>query len=257
MTFLRVLSTEGLKLRRTIALRMVFIAPIAVALLTLFMASQAPFSTLRRGAAAPDVWRALIRVNLQFWALLMLPLFVTLQAALIAGVDHSGNQWKALFARPIPRWSIYLSKLWILVAMTAASAVILAIAIVLEGRMLHAYDGALGFGAAPPIAALSRQVAQITALAFLLLSVQLWVSLRWRSFSVATGFGVLAIVTSFAMLLAAGQYGAWPQYFPWSLPMLVLARQPQNIEFAIGVGLVAGTVVTAGGCVDFCRRDVE
>ena len=41
-------------------------------------------------------------------------------AALISGLDHAENQWKNLFARPVPRWTFYFAKLMIVMAMTAA-----------------------------------------------------------------------------------------------------------------------------------------
>jgi len=57
--------------------------------------------------------------------------------------------------------------------------------------------------------------------------------------------------------VAAGQEGAWPQYFPWALPMLVQARRPQNVEAALLIGGAVGVVVAAAGCWDFCRREVK
>jgi len=187
----------------------------------------------------------------------MLPMYVTLQTALIAGLDHADNQWKALFARPVPRWTTYIAKLVVVTAMAAASAAILVACVLAEGRFLHLFDAELGFGAPAPAALITRQAAQMTALAFLFLTIQHWVSLRWRSFSVAIGFGIVAMVTSFAMLLAAGPYGTWPQYFPWSLPMLVIARQPPNISTVLWICGIAGIVTSAAGCVDFCKREVS
>lgn len=256
MMLTRALSAEALKMKRTFALKMVVLAPLAVVLLTLFMASQAPFSTLQRGAAR-DVWRALLRVNLQFWAMLMLPLFVTLETALIAGLDHSDNQWKALFARPVPRWSTYTAKLMVVTGMAVASVALLMAGVLAEGKFLDWFDPKLGFGAPAPVALMARQAAQMTGLAFLFLTIQHWVSLRFRSFGVAIGFGIVAIVTSFAMLISAGQYGGWPQYFPWSLPMLVLSRQAQNVPMALWIGVVSGLVASAVGCVEFSRREVS
>ena len=254
MSLISALSAESLKLKRTIALKLVVLAPLAVVLLTLLMASQAPFTTLRR-AATIDPWGPLCRVNLQFWGLLMLPLYVTLQTTLIAGLDHADNQWKALFARPVPRWTAYAAKMIVVVFMVAASAAVLVSGVLLEGRILHWLDPRLGFGAAAPTASLVKQAAQMTGLSFLFLAIQHWVSLRWRSFAVAIGFGIVAIVTSFAMLLSAGQYGAWPQYFPWSLPMLVIARQPQNVDAALWLGGLAGIAAAVAGCFEFCRRE--
>jgi hypothetical protein len=257
MTLARAVHAETLKMKRTIALKMVVLAPVAVVLLTLFMASQAPFSTLRKGNTVVDVWRALSRVNFQFWGLLMLPMYVTLQTALIAGLDHTDNQWKALFARPVARWATYVAKLLVVTVMAAASAAILVASVLAEGKILHWLDGGLGFGAAAPVAVITRQAAEMTALAFLFLTIQHWVSLRWRSFSIAVGVGIVALVTSFAMLLAAGPYGTWQQYFPWSLPMLVISRHPENVPTALWVCGVAGLVTAAAGCVDFCRREVR
>jgi hypothetical protein len=64
------------------------------------------------------------------------------------------------------------------------------------------------------------------------------------------------MVTSFAMLLAAGQYGAWPQYFPWALPMLVVARQHAPVESVLVISAMLGIVASMLGCADFCRREV-
>jgi ABC-2 type transport system permease protein len=256
MALKRALFAEILKLKRTIALKMVVLAPVAVVLLTGFMASQAPVSTLH-ARATTDLWMALARVNLQFWGLLMLPLYITLQTALIADVDHSGNQWKALFARPVPRWTVYVAKLLMAMATVAASGAVLLGAILVTGAVLpHLADSELRFGSPVPIGAILAQIAGMTALAFLSLAIQHWVSLRWRSFSVAMGFGIVAMVTSFAMLLAAGQYGAWPQYFPWALPMLVVAKQHAPVESVLVISAMLGIVASMVGCADFCRREV-
>ena len=97
--------------------------------------------------------------------------------------------------------------------MAVTSAAILLAGMLAEGRFLHWLDSGLGFGAAAPVALIAGQVAEMTGLALLFLTIRHWVSLRWRSFSVTVGFGIAAVVASFAMLLAAGPYGAWPQYF--------------------------------------------
>src|SRR5438067_4380208 len=77
MMLLRVLHAELLKMKRTIALKMVVIAPAVVVLLVLFLASQAPFSTLNRNGLG-NKWLVLATLNLRVWAALMMPLFITL-----------------------------------------------------------------------------------------------------------------------------------------------------------------------------------
>ncbi len=71
------------------------------------------------------------------------------------------------------------------------------------------------------------------------------------------GVGIVAMVTSFAMLISAGPYGGWPQYFPWSLPMLVLSKQAAEVPTAVWVCGIGGILVGVAGCADFCRREVS
>lgn len=255
MTLLRVLHAEVLKMKRTIALKMVVLAPAAVVLLILFMASQAPFSTLNRHGVGNE-WPELARLILIFWALLMMPLYVTLETALIAGLDHAENQWKSLLARPVPRWTLYAAKLIVVMAMTAASTFVLLLGILMDGAILPRFQPELVFGFPIPWATIFREGAQVAGLAFLALAIQHWVSLRWRSFSVAVGFGIVAMVVGYFAVFASNQAGGWPQYFPWALPMLVFARRPENIGAALLISGALGLVVAVAGCSDFCRREV-
>jgi hypothetical protein len=256
MMLKRALYAEALKMKRTLAMKMVILAPLAVVLLTLFMASQAPYTTLRRGNTTVDPWQVLSRLNFQFWGMLMLPMYVTLQTALIAGLDHADNQWKALFARPVPRWTAYIAKLIVVTAMAVASAAVLVACVTAEGRFLNWLKPEVGFGSVP-VALLAGRAAQMTALAFLFRTIQHWASLRWRSFSVAMGFGTVGLVTSFAMLMAAGPHGSWPRYFPWSLPMLVIYGDLQTVATALWIGCILGVMISAAGCIDFCGREVS
>jgi hypothetical protein len=259
MMLLRVLYAELLKMKRTTALALVVIAPFAIGVLILFEAAQAPFSILRMRSPAGNQWMVLTNLNLLIWAALMLPLFITLETALIAGLDHSENQWKNLFARPVPRWTFYVAKLLVVVAMTAASTALLLCGVLAAGAILPLLPLSVKvhFGFPVPLADMFRQGAQIAGLAFLMLTIQHWVSLRWRAFSLATSVGIMATVASILMHAASVQAGGWEQYFPWSLPMLVVASPPQNAGAALWIGGASGLAFASIGCWDFCRRDVK
>jgi hypothetical protein len=256
MMLLRVLYAETLKMKRTIALKMVVLAPAVVVLLILFVASQAPFSTLHRIGAGKE-WTELLRLNLLVWAPLMMPLFITLETALVMGLDHSENQWKSLLARPVPRWTLYVAKLLVVMAMTAVSTLMLLGGILMAGAVLPRLQSELHFGFPVPWAVIFREGAQVAGLAFLALTIQHWVSWRWRSFSVATGAGIVAIVASYVFVAATQQTSSWLQYFPWALPMLVFQKRPQNIEAVLWIGAAAGLLAATAGCLDFCRREVK
>jgi hypothetical protein len=181
----------------------------------------------------------------------MLPLYIALETAMVAGVDHSGNQWKSLLARPVPRWTFYVAKLIVVAAMTGASTLALFAGILMDGAILPHIQKQVAFGFPIPWAAILRRNAEVAGLMFPALVIQHWVSLRWRSFSVAIGTGIVATMVGFFAVAAGRQLGDWPQYFPWALPMLV-----QNIEATLLIGSALGLFAAAAGCIDFCRREV-
>ncbi|HKF23868.1 MAG TPA: ABC transporter permease [Candidatus Angelobacter sp.] len=255
MTLLRVLHAEMLKMKRTIALKMVLLAPLVVVLLVLFITSQAPFGALHRNGIKNE-WIGLANLGLFFWALLMMPLYVTLESALVAGLDHSENHWKSLLARPVPRWTFPVTKLIVLMAMTAAGTLVLLCGILISGAILPKIQPEVHFGLPVPWRAMVRDYAQVLGLMFLPLTIQQWVSLRWKSFSVATSTGIVATVIAFFAVAASRAVPGWPQYFPWALPMLVLVKQSHNIAATLAISGGLGLLVAAASCRDFCRHEV-
>jgi hypothetical protein len=61
---------------------------------------------------------------------------VSLEAALLAGLEHRENTWKQLFSLPIPRWTIYVPKLLVGFMLVCLSPLVLALGIGLEGAIL-------------------------------------------------------------------------------------------------------------------------
>ena len=60
--------------------------------------SRFPASARFRDPAA--AWLMFARASSVLWVFLMLPLFVTLESALLAGLEHGERQWKHLLALP-------------------------------------------------------------------------------------------------------------------------------------------------------------
>ena len=256
MTLVRVLHAEGLKLKRTIALKMVVIAPVALVLLIGFITSQAPFSTLRRSRGGND-WTELTRLTLVLWTLLLLPLFMALETALVAGLDHAENHWKNLLTRPVPRWTFYVTKLLVVFAMIVAGTTVLICAIIVAGLALPKLQPELHFGSPIPFMTMFAKGAEVVGLVFLALTIQHWVSLRSRAFSVTTAVGIIAMITGYLIVAGLRDSNTWPRYFPWALPMLGLVRPPQDVAIPLWISACVGVVVASLGCYDFCRREVK
>src|SRR5919202_5118550 len=105
---LRATRIEVFKLRRTLALWAAILVPLAVILMTTAMnLSRATGSQF--DPDQPNSWDSLmLDLVLFLWCLVALPLFVALETALLAGLEHRENTWKHLFALPIQRWTMYV-----------------------------------------------------------------------------------------------------------------------------------------------------
>jgi hypothetical protein len=254
-TLLNVFSAETLKLKRTIALCMVVIAPAAVVGLVIFLTANVTTLLLNPRI---ELWASLVRLMLIFWSMLMLPLYVTLETALVAGVDHSENHWKVLLTRPVPRWTFYAVKLFTVAIMTGLSMLLLVFGIVLAGLLLPHLQSDLRFGAPIPWFMIFQKAADVAGLAFLMLAIQHWVSLRWRSFTVSVAVGIVGLVVGYGMLLTAqkGSPGL-AIYCPWSFPIMAVIGQPADVTRLLVLSAFLAITVSAIGCWEFSRRDVD
>lgn len=249
---LRALSAETLKLRGTLALWMCLIAPAAVvALIVLKLAS---FDYDDRSSITPqDAWFMFAQQTLMFWAFLMLPLFVTLESALLAGLEHGNQQWKHLLALPLPRSAHYLAKQVALMGMVALSMASLLVLIALGGWLLGQLQPQVGIAGPPPWEFLLTRIGACLVATMLIVALHNWVAIRWRSFTVAVSVGITASVGS----ILIGQSERFGHLYPWSVPAQVLAgRNGEHGDVAMLIGAVGGIVVTGLGLWDFLRREV-
>lgn len=245
----RAVRAEMLKLKHTLALWMVLIAPLAVVVLIVIeLALNVPSkpSTLTPAQA----WQGLGGMIFTLWCLLMLPLFVTLQTALLAGLEHGNAQWKHLLALPVPRSVHYLGKLSVVLGMVVASYALLFILIVPAGFVLMVTTPQMGIVGMPHLGGLVPPVAASLGASLLIAALQTWIALRWRSFTLAVSVGMVATVAGF--IIGQSQYG---RFYPWTLPVQAFVKDGANTGLALALGLVGGLLVAVLGLVDFLRRE--
>jgi hypothetical protein len=248
-SFAGALGAESLKLRRTLALRMTVVAPAVVVALCVL---QFGFNERIRGDGVPEhVWRFFAGATFDLWAFLMMPLVVTLEAALLAGLEHGERQWKHLLALPVPRAAHYLAKWTALVALLLVMAVAFAALIALGGSMLAWLHPITGIAGPPPWWWLLRACVAMVAAALLMATIQLWVAIRWSSFTVALATGIMAMVAGF--MIGQSKYS---HLYPWSLPIQVFMGKGGHATFALVASAVGAAIVLALSVWDFSRREV-
>ena len=246
----RALSAETLKLKRTLAVWMVLIAPSVVVGLYFVVLLDRGERILTKTDTA---WQAMAQNELTLWALMMLPLFITLETALLGGVDHSSQQWKHLYALPIPRWAIYAAKFIVALILIGASTLVLWSETIMAGLLLRGVKPGVAIGWPVPAWDLLQPMLLTFLIAWCIIAVHLFVALRWQSFTFAIGFGIAMTVVNFIVI----QSDRWPKYFPWSWPGYAIIMEGADFRpIALALGLSGGITLGLIGMWIVSRREV-
>ncbi len=240
----RALHAELLKLKRTLAFRVIFVLPFLVALLQFFI-------VWRTKSFGPkfNLWETLPTNSLQVWAVFMMPLLITLETALLNGIEHTDKQWKHLFALPIPRHSIYFSKFVVAQGLILVSTIVLAVLTVLVGVAATYMKPDLANAGPVPYVWIAKQTAYVWLASWLIIAIHTWISMRWSGFAIALGAGIGG--TFFALFAASASVG---KYYPWLLPVNIFIDGRFTAALLLGIG--GGIVASLLGCFSFVRRDV-
>ncbi|MCM2355546.1 MAG: ABC transporter permease [Arenimonas sp.] len=247
----RALSAEWLKLRGTLALWLCVVAPAVVVAVYVLQMTVVRMPADRPPPAPAEAWLAFAQSTLALWAFLMVPLFVTLQAALLAGQEHANQQWKHLLALPVPRAVHYLAKLLALAGLLVLAQLAMLALLPLGGWLLALLRPGFGIAGPAPWGLLLEKLALVTAASLLLVALHTFIAVRWRSFTVAVGVGMGATVMGF-LIGQSARFGPW---FPWSLPVQAVAKaDPASVvAYSLAGALLAGVA----GLWAFQRREAD
>jgi lantibiotic transport system permease protein len=250
ISLMRALHSEVRKLKGTLALWLCLIAPLVVVALQTLQWLLQTNSPIKPNTLSAEIWQQFAGSALAIWAFLMLPLYVTLLSALLAGLEHQDRQWKHLLALPLPRASYYLAKLIALAGLLLlAMAILIFVLIPLAGQLLR-LRGDIGISGLPDFAELSGKMLKIYGCAILLVALHTWIALRWKSFTIAVSIGMSATVMGFII----GQSKTFGPWFPWTMAMQPLTQNP-DVARVLWVSVLSALVLTIAACWEFNRRE--
>ena len=257
------LHAELLKTKRTLAFWLTLIAPAVVVGLQVAITWDQYDYYLKQTNLIGTAWVQYVQQTLVIWSLLMLPLFVTLETALVAQWEHHSQQWKHLFALPVSRGALYAAKYLCGVALIGLSCAVLIALILLTGLGFRSVFPGLGFEAAPPVGEMALYGLLMFLGSWLIIAIQTWVAQHWSSFAIASGVGIALTVAS--VIVIQSKYAG---FYPYTLPALVANGFSESIGalnfFAEGVlpvrellfGSIGGLIAATMGDWHFVQRDV-
>jgi len=239
---LAVLSVEIRKLNRSLALLLTLAAPTLIAIFVFF--------NMLRGDE-PQPWEMYLQSSTAIWAFFMLPMSVTALTALVAHMEHGPRAWDHLRALPIARWKLYAAKAVCVLALVA---------------MMSALNMALTWGAVTlastikpvlvptglfDLGAQALLLGKVLVAAILMIAIQFWIALRFASFVPALAVGIGG--TFFSVVATSAKQGV---FFPWQMPINMLATESWRANTALALGGGMGLVVLLLAVAHLSRREV-
>ena len=239
---LAVLSVELRKLNRSLAAVLAVAAPSLIAIFGFFM--------VLRGRG-PQPWEMWMVSAIGIWAYFMLPMSVTALTALVAHMEHGPKSWDHLRSLPLPRWRLYAAKAVMVLAVVAIMSV-LTLAMTWAAVMLATAIKPELTPAGPfELARYAATMGKVFLSAILMIAIQLWIALRFASFVPALVVGIGG--TFFSVVATSAKQGV---FFPWQMPVNMLATEAWRVNTALGLGCGLGLVVLALATAHLSRREV-
>lgn len=199
---------------------------------------------------APDEWRTIAASGSSIWAFFLLPLTATALTALIAQIEHGAKGWSYCLALQISKWRVLVSKFIIALGCMAVVSLLVWCAILLGGSIASVIAPAEALQGDMPFGLLAATLAKMWLAGFFVVAIQMTVALRFESFAVAVVTGIAG--TFVAMVATSAKLGI---YFPWLLPVNILASDPQRAWQALTTGVLGGLILMAVGSIWLARRD--
>lgn len=198
MSLGRVVLAEGLKLRRSPALRLVWLLPLLF-LAAHFLVFERPVLDLK---VMPDTFRPLyqttpVKVAVALWGGFFHPLGLALLGGLLFRPEHRFRMWRHLQVQPLSRRSVFGAK--VVLALTLSALMLLLIWTGLV--MIRLWAGWHNPVLAVPLKAwdLARVLGWLWLAGLPVLAFYLWISDRISSLAVPVVFGLVALLLTAAL----------------------------------------------------------
>lgn len=248
------LMSEQIKIRKTWIKILVVLGPVGIIFLNVARYVQSYHTIVKPGNNEFN-WALLIQ-NVSHLMMPSLMLGITLLATLLSGLEHQGHAWKQLFALPVTRFQLYVSKFMWLAGLLAISTILCAIGTLSIGI-------AFGFTSHIPWENILGGCFYPYFAAFGIMAFQLMISILFSNQTFAITIGVFGVIISgFSDALSPegiAHAGSWAPFIPWVYPSLsaITHATVQHLNFHYVVfGIGVGILLIVMGNSAFARKEV-
>lgn len=236
---LRVLSSERLKLRRSMVLFLIALGPLGV------IGLQALNFGIRYDYLFQyyngDLWHGIL-TNVAQLAVPTLLMGLAIITSMTAGMEHQTNAWKQTLALPVTRLQVFLGKFLLNVLLLLISCTLLVAGTIVLGIAFGMRLSELPFA----------EVLQWCYFPYLaampLFALQVWLSILMHNQAVPLTVGILGTVVS----MFSARFGDWMPY-KW----VYLQNQANEPLQAVASGLALGALILLAALLMFQRKDVN
>ena len=217
-TFLRLMTAELIKIRRSAALRLVWLLPLLFILLDYALVGNFGFKAHYFSAEEIQLLAMMPLKGVgTFWVGYFHPLLLALLPALLFRPEHQSCLWKHLNAMPVSPKAIFLCKTMTLLLLTAATLVLVVIGLWMEWSMVCGLNSAMASFAFPWME-MGKLIRWLLLGSLPLLSFYSWIAEKISSGAIPILFGLIGLV--FNISLSGHELDpSWQRdLIPWVLP---------------------------------------
>lgn len=237
----RAIYAEALKLKRSLVLLLAAAPPLMLGLMILAM--------LLTGNGA-DSWDQLALSAAAIWAYLLMPLTVTALTALMASIEHGCAGWTWSLAQRVPKSIIFSAKALVTTCLMALISLGIGISVLTAGHIAGALDSSIVLDGAPAYALMSTLLGKMWLASLLMTAIQFTIAHAASNFATPVIVGIGGVFVS--VVATSSKYGV---FFPWLLPVNMLASAPERAQQALLTGSIGGVLVFTLACLWLAHRD--
>lgn len=238
--FTAALRTEVIKMKNTLGIWTALIFPALVVFMNFMIYHNRPKMLL---SAEMNPWVMVTRNSVLIYSILFLPLFIAIITFYVNFNEHKSNAWRQVYALPVPKGSVYASKLFISFIIICLSMLFFYCIHYLSMILLKSLHPAIPFDKYVYDSIIWITFIKITLASAGILAIQFVISILSGNFIYPLGFGLIATFAG-AFLSQWEKIIYYPYSFPYQATMDMIKNNysvfNQNIIFSIITLIVIG-----------------